>query len=137
MVPKILMIITLVSIWTSLLMSLTTLSGATHFWMKRSTKLVHTDPLISYPKVTIVVPAHNEEIVVAQTVQAILDLNYPADRVELLLYADNCDDQTVNEMKRVVETPRYRNRDVRIIDRTGKGGKAGVLNDALEIAHGD
>lgn len=137
MVPEILMIITLVSIWTSLLMSVTTLSGATHFWLSHSTKVVHTGPLPSYPKVTIVVPAHNEEIVVAQTVQAILNLNYPKERVELLLFADNCDDQTLSEMHKVVNLPCYYGRDVKIIDRNGDGGKAGVLNDALKMAHGD
>ncbi len=137
MVPKILMIITLVSIWTSLVMSLTTLSGATHFWLKHSTKVAHIGPLASYPKITIVVPAHNEEIVVAQTVQAILDLNYPKERVELLLFADNCDDRTLHEMHRVANLPCYQGRDVKIIDRHGDGGKAGVLNDALKIAQGD
>lgn len=87
--------------------------------------------------ITIVVPAHNEEVVIAQTTRAILDMNYPADRVELLLFADNCADQTAAEMRRTLDDPRYRDRNVRIIERTGAGGKAGVLNDALKMAHGE
>lgn len=90
---NLIIILTLVSIWTSLLMSITTLSGATHFWMSHSHKLVKITPLPRYPKVTLVVPAHNESLVIANTTQAILGLNYPSDQVQLLLYADNCDDK--------------------------------------------
>lgn len=88
MVQETLMIITLVSIWLSLCMSIVTLSGATDFWLAHSTKRVTITPLSRYPMITIVVPAHNEEVVIAQTTRAILDMNYPADRVELLLFAD-------------------------------------------------
>lgn len=137
MVQEILMIITLVSIWISLFMSIFTLGGATDFWLKHSTKVIKITPLPRYPMITIVVPAHNEEVVIAQTTRAILDMNYPADRVELLLYADNCADKTADEMRRALADPRYRSRNVKIIERTGSGGKAGVLNDALKIAHGD
>lgn len=137
MVQETLMIITLVSIWLSLCMSIVTLSGATDFWLAHSTKRVTITPLSRYPMITIVVPAHNEEVVIAQTTRAILDMNYPADRVELLLFADNCADQTAAEMRRTLDDPRYRDRNVRIIERTGAGGKAGVLNDALKMAHGE
>lgn len=131
------MIITLVSIWISLFMSIFTLGGATDFWLKHSFKVIKITPLPRYPMITIVVPAHNKEVVIAQTTRAILDMNYPADRVELLLYADNCADKTADEMRRALADPRYRSRNVKIIERTGSGGKAGVLNDALKIAHGD
>lgn len=137
MVEEILMIITLVSIWFSLLMSTMTLGGATVFWLKHSTKLVKITPLSRYPLITIVVPAHNEEVVIAQTTKAILDLHYPADRVELLLFADNCADHTAQEMRRVLALAQYRGRNARVIERTGTGGKAGVLNEALEMAHGE
>lgn len=118
-------------------MSLTTLSGAIHFWLRQSKAIVHVTPLASYPKVTIVVPAHNEEIVIAQTLQAILNLNYPTERIEILLFADNCTDHTAQEMHKIIDLPQYCNRNVRVIERVGSGGKAGVLNDALAIAEGD
>lgn len=131
------MIITLISIWLSLAMSLTTLGGATHFWLKNSTKIAQITPLPVYPKVTIVIPAHNEEIVIAQTLEAILKLNYPTDKVEILLYADNCNDQTATEMHKVLNKPEYMHRNAQVIERTGEGGKAGVLNDALKVAQGE
>ncbi|AND79064.1 glycosyltransferase family 2 protein [Streptococcus pantholopis] len=137
MISQIIMIVTLVSIWFSLAWSLMTLSSATHFWLKHSNFKVNTDPLEEYPVVTIVVPAHNEDVVIAQTASAILDMNYPHDKVELLLFADNCDDNTYSECLKVEALPKYAGRDITIIDRKGTGGKAGVLNDALKMAKGD
>ena len=137
MISQILMIFTLISIWISLAWGLVILFSAVHFWFKHSDFRVDTTPLPYYPKVTIVVPAHNEDVVIAQTAKAILDLNYPHDRVELLLFADNCSDNTYQECLSVKAMPEYSGRDLTIINRSGTGGKAGVLNDALKMATGD
>ena len=137
MISQILMIFTLISIWISLAWGLVILFSAVHFWFKHSDFRVDTTQLPYYPKVTIVVPAHNEDVVIAQTAKAILDLNYPHDRVELLLFADNCSDNTYQECLSVKDMPEYAGRDLTIINRSGTGGKAGVLNDALKMATGD
>ena len=118
-------------------MAMVTLFGAVHFWLKNSTEEVAITPLSRYPTISIVVPAHNEDVVIAQTMSALLNLNYPADKVELLLYSDNSEDHTADEMRRVQQLPEYRDRNIVIVERTGKGGKAGVLNDSLEIATGE
>lgn len=130
-----LVIFTLCSIWMSLLMSIVTLAGAVHFWLKGSKRLIKITPLKRYPKITLVVPAHNEAVVISKTTEAILNLNYPPKQVQLLLYADNCEDNTAQIMRATVA--KYRDRDVQIIERSGSGGKAGVLNDALKIASGE
>ena len=137
MISQMLMIFTLLTIWISLAWGLVILFSAVHFWFKHSDFRVDTSPLPYYPKVTIVVPAHNEDVVIAQTAKAILDINYPHDRVELLLFADNCSDNTYAECLSVQALPEYAGRNLTIIDRTGTGGKAGVLNDALEMATGE
>lgn len=131
------MIMTLLSIWSSLLMASLTLAGAVHFWLTHSKKVVDIEPLEHYPSVTIIVPAHNEEVVIAQTTRAILDLNYPAEKVELLIYADNCGDQTARRAQAVLQMIKYKHRNARVIERHGQGGKAGVLNDALKVAKGE
>lgn len=137
MIGQILMIISLISIWASLAIALVVLFSAVHFWFKHSDFEVDTSPLDYYPMITVVVPAHNEDVVISQTAQAILDLNYPHDRVEIILFADNCSDNTYQEMKRVKARPQNAGRDLTLIDRTGTGGKAGVLNDALKMAKGE
>ncbi|MEY8294258.1 glycosyltransferase family 2 protein [Limosilactobacillus caviae] len=131
------MIVTLLSIWSSLLMASLTLAGAVHFWLTHSKKVVDIEPLEHYPSVTIIIPAHNEEVVIAQTTRAILDLNYPTEKAELLIYADNCGDQTARRAQAVLQMIKYKHRNARVIERHGQGGKAGVLNDALKVAKGE
>lgn len=135
MLTNILIIITLFSIWCSLIMGIVTLAGAVHFWLPHSKKLVEVTPLARYPKITIVVPAHNEALVIRKTTEAILNLNYPASCVQLLLFADNCQDNTAEIMRTIKAN--YPRRKITVIERTGSGGKAGVLNDALKLAQGE
>lgn len=137
MINEILMISTLISIWISLFMALVIVFSATHFWLKQSKKITEIKPLKRYPKITIIVPAHNEDVVIKPTVEAILNLNYPKDKIELLLYADNCDDNTYQVMKDVVNQPQYRGRNITVINRHGTGSKAGVLNEAMARAEGE
>ena len=75
MVSQFLMIFTLVSIWISLIWGVVILVSGVHFWLKHSDFKVDKKALPYYPKVTIVVPAHNEDVVIAQTAKAILNLN--------------------------------------------------------------
>ena len=132
-------VIAIITIWLSIVMTVVTLSGGVIFIFKH---MQHTDidnlpPLKRYPKVTLVVPAHNEEIVIQDTVRAILNLNYPLDRYELLVYADNCNDHTADQVRKLMKLKEYEDHNFRVIERTGTGGKAGVLNDALKIATGE
>lgn len=133
MIVKIVLMFTLITIWIGLLVALINLFGATKFWLGHATERTQLKPLKRYPTVTIVVPAHNEELVISQTVQAILDMAYPSDKLELLLYADNCADNTANEMLKVVSKPEYAKQTIKVIRRKGTGGKAGVLNRLLKV----
>lgn len=134
---EIIMMCTLIAIWISLFMALIVVFSATHFWLKQSKKNIKIKPLVRHPKITIVVPAHNEALVIRSTIEAILNLHYPSDKLEMLFYADNCEDDTYEQILSVVNQPQYASKNVTVIDRHGSGGKAGVLNEALAIAHGE
>ncbi|CAJ1182695.1 hypothetical protein CPR19088_GLDEOEPO_01620 [Companilactobacillus paralimentarius] len=132
-------VIAIITIWLSIVMTIVTISGGVIFIFKH---MYHTDidnlpPLKRYPKVTLVVPAHNEELVIQDTVRAILNLRYPLDRMELLVYADNCNDQTAERVRDLMKLSEFSKNDFRVIERTGTGGKAGVLNDALKVSKGE
>ena len=51
-------------------------------------------PLRDYPRFTILVPAHNEELGIAATVGSIHALDYPKTSYRVIVIADNCRDQT-------------------------------------------
>jgi glycosyltransferase involved in cell wall biosynthesis len=46
------------------------------------------------PTVTLIVPAHNEEDVIERRVQNLLELDYPADKLELVVASDGSTDRT-------------------------------------------
>lgn len=133
-----LMIFALVSIWISVSITLLILFGAVRFLL-RTTKQSSgvLPPLKKYPKITIVVPAHNEELVIQDTVTAILNLNYPKEQMEIKIVADNCEDHTFETASAIANEPQYKGYDIEIVKRKGSGGKAGVLNDMLAVATGE
>ncbi|MCJ7749656.1 MAG: glycosyltransferase, partial [Armatimonadetes bacterium] len=52
-----------------------------------------------WPGVSILVPAHNEEIVMAGTLESLLHLDYPRDKIEIIVIDDSSTDRT----RRVIE----------------------------------
>ena len=104
----ILLMFGVISIWCSLLITLVILFGAVYFLLKNIRPPKNQlEPLSSYPLITIVVPAHNEEIVIQDTVKAILSMNYPREKMEILVFADNCDDETYDRVHTIFQQPEY------------------------------
>ena len=84
-----------------------------------------------WPRVTVLIPAHNEELVIAQLLTALLDVNYPQDRLLILPINDRSNDRTgeiVDDFAR-----RYPDRVKPFHRRSGKGGKAAALSDAMDM----
>jgi cellulose synthase/poly-beta-1,6-N-acetylglucosamine synthase-like glycosyltransferase len=83
------------------------------------------------PTVTIVVAAHNEESVIEERVRNLLALDYPADRIEILIASDGSTDRTCDLVRRFVDDR------IRLLDFGANRGKSAVLNDALSLARGE
>ena len=49
---------------------------------------------MKYPKVSIIVPAFNEENIIESCIQSLLNLNYPKNRYEILIVDNNSTDAT-------------------------------------------
>lgn len=47
-----------------------------------------------FPKVSILIPAHNEEVVIEDTIKSMIQLNYPKDKLEVIVINDNSTDLT-------------------------------------------
>lgn len=87
--------------------------------------------LQSWPAISIMVPAHNEERVIASTIDRLSKLDYPSDRLEILVINDGSHDAT----QTIVED--YIKKDSRVsLINLAKGqtghGKAHALNQGLE-----
>ncbi len=91
-------------------------------------------PLISsevLPSVSVMIAAHDEEKDIGWKIAETLDWDYPADKLEVLVGCDACDDST-DEVVRRLAGPR-----VSFVRMERRGGKARVLNRLAETARGD
>ena len=85
------------------------------------------------PFVSIMIPAHNEESVIADTVENIKNIDYP--NYEIILIDDRSTDNTASVIKDLSE--KFNNVVAIIREKDAFPGKSAVLNDALAVAKGD
>lgn len=64
-----------------------------------------------YRKFAIVIPAHNEELLISQTLYSLFSLIYPKSQYEVFVVADNCTDQTAQIARNIGATVLERNHD--------------------------
>ena len=85
------------------------------------------------PGVSILIPAHNEELVIEHTVHSLFSMNFPADRLDVLIVDDASKDRTPEILDEL--TRKYRGlRVLHIPPEEGGKGKAAALNRALSLA---
>ena len=88
-------------------------------------------PLAEWPMITIVLPVFNEEAVIRNTLENLLQLDYPADRRQILVLSDASTDRTdaiVSE---------YATRGVQLLRLPRRRGKTAAENAALALLRGD
>jgi cellulose synthase/poly-beta-1,6-N-acetylglucosamine synthase-like glycosyltransferase len=84
------------------------------------------------PGISVIVPCHNEERVIAHTIAALLNFDYPAAKLEILIVNDGSTDRTAEVVREF-----HDNRRVRLLEvpkEMAARGKSGALNFALRQA---
>ena len=90
-----------------------------------------------YPMVSVLVPAHNEALVLKRTVQALLNFDYPQDRYEVIVVNDNSSDNTVEIMSELAAAhPANRLICISTDKVVGGTGKSNALNVGFSVAKG-
>ena len=85
------------------------------------------------PFVSIMVPAHNEEYVIANTIENIRKIDYP--NFEIIVIDDRSSDNTASVIKDLES--KFENVKALIREQGAFPGKSAVLNDALVMAKGE
>ena len=85
------------------------------------------------PFVTVMVPAHNEETVITNTVENILQMNY--EHFDVIVIDDRSTDNTASVIKNLEQ--KYEKVTALIRSTDAFPGKSAVLNDAFKIAKGE
>ncbi|MFD2043765.1 glycosyltransferase [Ornithinibacillus salinisoli] len=91
---------------------------------------------LELPFVNVFIPAHNEEVVIKQTLTAMSRLVYPKDKLQIVLICDNCSDRTKEIGNQFSDQYPF----IRTIETKGpfKGkGKSSALNYALQNTEGE
>lgn len=124
------------AIWILMILNMTLSIGGFIYYMK----VYNTDgriPLKEYPMVTVMVPAHNEGIVIQKTVKSLMQFNYPKDKYEVIVINDNSSDNSAEVLAELQEI--YGKDRLEIINTdaiTGGKGKSNALNIAFKQAKG-
>jgi cellulose synthase/poly-beta-1,6-N-acetylglucosamine synthase-like glycosyltransferase len=84
------------------------------------------------PFISILIPAYNEAAMIGQKIQNCLSLDYPADRMEIVVACDGPSDGTTSIAKSFEDGHR-----VRVLDFPVNRGKISVLNDGVRSLRGE
>lgn len=135
-ISECLFIFSLFSIWSLLLINIVLAMGGYIFYFKNFDKEVKK--IDEYPMVSILVPAHNEAKVIGRTVESLLLLNYPKNKMELIVINDNSSDNSKEILEDIKN--KYDNYNFTIINTdnlTGGKGKSNALNIGYTISKGE
>ena len=95
---------------------------------KKKKKQLFTDDEL--PKVTVIIPAFNEEKSIARTIESIKASNYPKNKFEIIVVDDGSKDKTLEIAKK------YKSKLVKVYTKKN-GGKGTALNLAIKKCTGD
>lgn len=98
-------------------------------------KLYYSDLYTSdMPKISVLIPMHNEELVLHNVLDSLLACEYDKDRLEIIPINDNSSDRTKELLEQYHEKYEF----IRPLHRDCEDrGKPAGLNDAMKLAEGD
>jgi cellulose synthase/poly-beta-1,6-N-acetylglucosamine synthase-like glycosyltransferase len=103
----------------------------------RDVKPVPNDKVEAEPLVTIQLPLYNEMYVVERLIDAVCEIDYSKDKLEIQVLDDSTD-ETVKITARAVEAKKDEGFDIKHICRSNRSGfKAGALKEGLKSAKGE
>lgn len=126
----------IISIWTLMIINIVLSIGGFLYYMKIEKSDGHIK-IEEYPMVSIMVPAHNESMVIRRTVLALLEFDYPKDKYEIIVINDNSSDDSAEVLKAIQDNNPDRNLIIINTDNiTGGKGKSNALNIGFTKASG-
>ena len=93
--------------------------------------------ITNLPSLTVVVPAYNEEAMIASKVRNLASLMYPADKLAVVIACDGCRDATAARARAAASEPESRHLSIRVIEYAENRGKVAVLNEVLGAVETD
>lgn len=99
-------------------------------------KINRIDKNYSYePTVTLMIVAHNEEKVIKEKLENVLNLDYPKEKLEILISSDNSSDGTNEIVKKTIEENKETN--IRLYEVKERKGKTNAQNEAARTVQSE
>src|SRR5471030_2843342 len=132
-----LVIYSLIVVWITVFMNVILVISGYVYYSKINNEQMD-EQLKYYPFVSILVPAHNEAVVIKKTVISLLELDYPKDKYEIIIINDNSSDKSAQLLQEMQKNHEERNLIVINTDNIlGGKGKSNALNIGLEKSNGE
>ena len=91
----------------------------------------HIDKNFELPMVTLLISAYNEEAVIERKIKNIQEIDYPKEKLEVLIGDDGSADATAEIVAR------YADQGITLVKAPKNAGKAAMLNRLQKLAHGE
>ena len=88
------------------------------------------------PSVSLIIPAYNEEDIIAETLEKLADVDYPRSRLDVIVVDDGSKDRTYGLAKVVAKKLKRKKIRIRILTKENNG-KASALNFGIKSAKGE
>jgi len=85
----------------------------------------------SLPQICLIIPAYNEADVIAKKIRNIAALDYPKDRLKLIVACDGCTDDTAIQARKALQEPGCQGLNAELIVHQKNKGKVAVLNETI------
>ena len=87
------------------------------------------------PTVTVLVPAHNEEKIIEEKLKNLISLDYPKDKLEILITSDHSTDKTNDIVKKFIkENLEYK---INLYETKERKGKTNAQNEAISLINSE
>ncbi len=135
---NVVVIISILSIWSIVLINIVLIVAGYLYGLDMDKEPLPEIKDGYYPFVSIMIPAHNEAIVIGRTLESMLEFTYPKDRYEVIIINDNSSDNS----KEILEDIKSKNPDYNITlihttKENGGKGKSNALNIGFKSCKGE
>ena len=104
---------------------------------KNRSKLYEKRTSSKLPTISVLIPAHNEEENIYKSLESVFEVDYPADKLDIIVINNGSTDDTSNVVKKFINSHKKGKKfRIKLID-TPIQGKANAMNIGLENAKGE
>ena len=89
------------------------------------------------PKVTFFIPAYNEEKYIYDKIINLSFLDYPSEKLNVIIYCDGCTDKTVTFAEKAIQSELCKNLNIQLINEKKNIGKINAINKIIPNVKSD